>query len=257
MEWFVTKDGKYRIESLSASTVPGALQVIRESFCQDEAVCIGAGVNKNPLAAEELLELCADAALDGASLVAVVVDSGDVVAASFNKIQVAASDSSEKPFFEVFAEERCSQESAKSLIQFMANVDGRCNLFQKYGVDCSLEIMFLATLREHRKQRLGEFLCKFSIELAKELKNGPVAEITVEDLGPKYSSMKSRSAITAYPKICQAIWTAEPTAKIGRRLEFTEHLVVSFSEFVYDSKTYTERIGTDGAECIVAAQPLY
>lgn len=63
-------------------------QVIREAFCQDEAVSIGSEVNKDPAAVEELLELCADAALDGVSLVAVAVDNGDVVAVSFNKLQV-------------------------------------------------------------------------------------------------------------------------------------------------------------------------
>lgn len=63
-------------------------QVIREAFCQDESVCIGTEVNKNPVAAEELLELCADAALDGVSLVAVATDTGEVVSAAFNKLQV-------------------------------------------------------------------------------------------------------------------------------------------------------------------------
>ncbi|KAL0872071.1 hypothetical protein ABMA27_004497 [Loxostege sticticalis] len=253
MEFYTSEDGKYRIEMLTAATFPGALQVIREAFCQDEAVSIGCEVNKNPVAAEELLELCADAALDGVSLVAVATDTGEVVAVAFNKLQVAASDSSEKPFFEIFAEERCTQESSKSLIQFMANVDGRCNLFQKYGIDCSLEIMFLATQREHRKRRLGELLCKYSIDVAKKLKNGPLSKPTVQDLGPKYSNMKPRSVTNLHPKICQAIWTAEPTQKIGKKLNFTVHLVVSMEEFVYDGKTYAERIGTESPFCEVAA----
>lgn len=50
---------------------------------------IGTEVNKNPAAAEELLELCADAALDGVSLVAVTTDTREVVAASFNKLQAS------------------------------------------------------------------------------------------------------------------------------------------------------------------------
>ena len=64
-------------------------QVISEAFCQDEAVSIGSEVNKNPKAIEELLELCADAALDGVSVVAVAVDTGEVVSVAFNKIQVS------------------------------------------------------------------------------------------------------------------------------------------------------------------------
>lgn len=64
------------------------LQVIKDSFCQDEAVSIGSEVNKNLVAAQELLELCADAALDCVSLVAIDTNSGQVVAVAFNKLQV-------------------------------------------------------------------------------------------------------------------------------------------------------------------------
>lgn len=53
---------------------------------------IGSEVNKDLKAAQELLELCADAALDGVSLVAVVVDTGEVVAVAFNKLQVSFND---------------------------------------------------------------------------------------------------------------------------------------------------------------------
>lgn len=64
------------------------IQVIREGFCKDEAVCIGTEVNLNPRAIEEIIELCAYAALDGVSLVAIDVNSNEVVAVAFNKIQV-------------------------------------------------------------------------------------------------------------------------------------------------------------------------
>ncbi|CAG4950534.1 unnamed protein product [Colias eurytheme] len=253
MEWCTTCNGKYRIESLSVKTFAGALNVITESFCQDEYVSIGCGINKNPKAAEELLELCADAALDGVSLVAVDTDTDQVVAVAFNKIQVQTSSASEKAFFEIFAEERCEEEAARSLIQFMAIVDGRCNLFEKYGVDCSYEIMFLATLREHRHKGLAKDLCKASIEVAKQVKHGPIAPLTVEELGPKYSMLQPRQPITTYPKICQAIWTSIGSQKVGKALNFTVHLTVPLSEFVFDGKTYTERIGNESAFCEVAA----
>ncbi|XP_075978999.1 uncharacterized protein LOC142978430 [Anticarsia gemmatalis] len=67
----------------------------------------------------------------------------------------------------------------------MADIDGRCNFFEKLNLDCSLKIMFLATLRAHRDQKLGQKLCKISIDVAKKLKDGPVSSITVKDLGPK------------------------------------------------------------------------
>ncbi|XP_053606553.1 uncharacterized protein LOC128673004 [Plodia interpunctella] len=254
MEWYTTKCGKYRIESLSAATFPGALEVIRIAFCQDESVSIGCEVNKNPVAAEELLELCADAALDGVSLVAVETSTGHVVAVAFNKIQVATS--SEKPFFEIFAEERCTQASSRALISYMADVDGRCNLFDKYKVDCSLEIMFLATLKEHRNNQLGTHLCRISIDLARRLKNGPVSKMSLQDLGGKFSKMAERSLPSVYPKICQAIWTGAGTQNIGKKLNFTVHLAVPFTEFVYNGKSYAERLGDESAFCEVVALAL-
>lgn len=51
-------------------------------------MCTSTGVNKDPLAVEELLELAAEVALDGLSLVAVEIDTDDVVAVLINKLQV-------------------------------------------------------------------------------------------------------------------------------------------------------------------------
>ncbi|XP_026316899.1 uncharacterized protein LOC113228000 [Hyposmocoma kahamanoa] len=257
MEWCRTEDGRYRIESLSAATFPGALEVVRNAFCQDEVISRSSEINKNPLAAEELLELCADTALDGVSLVAIENTTGEEVAVAFNKLQVPATNASEKTFFEIFTEERCTQDSSRSLINFMADVDGRCNLFEKYGVDCSLELMFLATLREFRDKKLGSILCKMSIELAKKLKNGPVSKMTIQDLGPKYCNMPSRAVTTKYPKMCQVIWTSEISQRIGRNLGFEVVIKEPLSKFVYKGKTFAERIGDDSLCCEVAVLLLY
>lgn len=116
--------------------------------------------------------------------------------------------------------------------------------------------MFLATLREHRKQNLATILCKVSIELAIKLKEGPVSSMTVEDLGPKYAIIKPRKIVAKTPKICQAIWTSVGSQKVGKALNFTVHLTVPFSEFVFNGKTYSERIGNESAFCEVAAISL-
>ncbi|CAH2215933.1 jg18031, partial [Pararge aegeria aegeria] len=125
-----------------------------------------------------------------------------------------------------------------------------------FGVDCSLEVMFLATHREHRKQRLGTLLCKYSIDVARKIRDGPFAPLEVKDLGRIYSHLQPRKPIETYPKICQAIWTSEGSQRIGKVLNFTVHLTVPFSDFVFDGKTYSERIGDDSAFCEVAALTL-
>lgn len=117
--------------------------------------------------------------------------------------------------------------------------------------------MFLATLREHRHQKLGEHLCRLSIEVGRKFRNGSVASMTVEDLGPTYEMIKPRNSITTYPKICQAIWTAPASQKIGKVLGFIVHLTVPFTEFKFNGKSYSERLEDDAAFCEVAAVPLY
>ncbi|KAI8426510.1 hypothetical protein MSG28_005322 [Choristoneura fumiferana] len=307
---------KYRIESLSAATFPGALKVIREAFFQDEAVCIGTEIHKDPEAIEELLELCASAALDGVSLVAVARQKERYMTPTpFTSMELrypspVASDSTEKTFLDLF-EERNTRPSCLSLVHFIKDVEGRCNFFEKYHADCclditwlavireafcqdeavsigsevnkdpaaieellelcadaaldgvslvavavdsgdvvavyqaecSLEIMFLATLREHRGHNLGTILCKLSIDLAKKLKEGPVANMSLTDLGPKFSHMKPREVTKIVPKICQAIWTGEATQKIGRKLGFKVEVKAMMSEFIYNGKTYADRLG--------------
>lgn len=64
-------------------------QLLTDHFFPDENVCIGTEVDKNPLAGEEQLELIADAALDGLSLVAVANDTDEVVSVLINKLQVS------------------------------------------------------------------------------------------------------------------------------------------------------------------------
>ncbi|CAH2091291.1 unnamed protein product [Euphydryas editha] len=229
---------------------------MKEALWQNEVVSIATEVNKNPKAAEELLELCADAALDGVSLVAVVVKTGEVVTALFNKIKVKTP--SEKTFFEIFMTERCTQASSRALVNFMADVDGGCNLFELYNVDCSFDLMFLATLREYRKQNLGTLICKYSVEIARKVRDGFVVPINVADLGPKYSHLKKTTKpIEPYPKICQVLCTVKESQKIVEKLKFKVHLTVPLSLYVYDGKRFTERIGDEDAICQISALPLY
>ncbi|CAG9561079.1 unnamed protein product [Danaus chrysippus] len=230
--------------------------IIKEDFFKEEVVSIACEVNKNLKAIEELLELCADAALDCVSVVAVVVETGEVAAVLFNKIQVQSTDASEKPFFAIFAEERCSQTSSRSLVEFMVDVDGRCNFFEKYNVDCSFELMFFGTKSTHRRRGLAKLLIQSSINIARKYKDLNMTQLCVNDLGPKYAHLMPHKPYGTYPKICQAIMTAEGTRRIAKALKFTVHLTLPLSKFVFNGKTYTERIGEESSFCEVVALAL-
>lgn len=253
MEWCVSDCGKYKVESITASTFSGGLDVIRKGFCEDESVCIGSEVNLNPPAIEELLELCAYAALDGVSLAAIDVKTNEVAAVAFNKIQLPNADTNERPFFDIFAEERCNEESSRSLIKFMANIDERCNLFEKYNADCSLEIMFLATMAAHRNQGLGTLLCKASLEVCRKLRNTKLPTIKPQDLGPQFNHIPPSPELKTYPKICQAIFTSNISQAVGKKIGFNEDIRVPYTEFEFKGITYATRIGPSAPDCALVS----
>ncbi|KAJ8716218.1 hypothetical protein PYW08_013503 [Mythimna loreyi] len=244
MVWCTSEDGKYRIESISRATFPGSLQVVREDLIPDEAACIAYEVDKDPLAIEEMLELCADAALDGLSLVAVDTDTGEVVATVYGKLQEKPiPGSTEKSFFEIFTEERCKRPSSKALMDFMVELDAKCDYFNRYGVDCLCEIMFLGTKAQHRQKGLAKMLTKTAVELAKKFKEGPIAPLTIEDLGPKYAFMKPRKPVTKPPQLCTGLWSAVGSKRCGEILGFTVLEVVSFGDLMYNGTPCSDRIG--------------
>ncbi|KAJ8716224.1 hypothetical protein PYW08_013509 [Mythimna loreyi] len=244
MVWCTSEDGKYRIESISPATFPGALQVLREGFFPNEAACVGLEVDKDPLAAEEMLELCADAALDGLSLVAVNTDTGEVVATVFCKLEEKPTPGSiEKSQFDIYIEERCKRPSTKAMMEFLLEVDTKCDYFERYGVDCLCEIMFLGTKPEHRRKGLAKLLTKTAVEVIKKSKEGPIAPLTVADLGPKYAFMKPRKPVTKPPQLCTAVWSAVGSKRCGEILGFTVLEVFSFGDLIYNGKPCSDRIG--------------
>lgn len=130
-------------------------------------------------------------------------------------------------------------------------------VISRYNVDCSLDLMFLATLQEYRKQKLGTLLWQYSIEVARKVRDGSVVTISVADLGPKYSHLRKPKPLDTYPKICQVLATVKGTQKIVKKCKFKVHLTVSYSEYVFDRKKYTEHLGDENAVYQVAALPLY
>ncbi|XP_046742178.1 arylalkylamine N-acetyltransferase-like 2 isoform X2 [Diprion similis] len=233
--WGSTEDGEVEFESLTTETLEGALQVIRDSFFKDEAVSQGVDLLSEPGAAEELEELCRISAKDGVSVVAVEVSTGRVVGVGFNKIQTLAVPGV-KGFFEIFAE-NCKYNSSRALTDFMINVDSRLNLFEHYNVDTLLEVMFLGTASSHRRRRIGQLVVAASVEIGKELKAGKGVKTPVEVDGVE--SIANKDAV---PQLCSLICSSPYSLKICKNLGFDTLVTVSFDDFEFKGKKYSERI---------------
>ncbi|KOC61687.1 hypothetical protein WH47_05835, partial [Habropoda laboriosa] len=248
--WGSILDGAIEFESLTTDTLKGALNVIRESFFVSESVCRGVDLLSEPGAAEELEKLCLDAAKDGVSVVAIDVNSGEVVGVAFNKIQVLKN-STEESAFEIFSK-NCKHKSSKALVDFMINVDARINLFKHYNTDCIFEIMFLATLPDNQKRRIGELLVSSSMEVIQELKRkGYTVKIPVTINGD--NTIQNLEAI---PSLVSAIMTSNYSQKIAEKCGFESLASVTYDEFNFNGKTFSERIGEEHQNCVLVAKRL-
>ncbi|XP_012540981.3 uncharacterized protein LOC105839313 isoform X1 [Monomorium pharaonis] len=247
--WGVIGNDRIEFESLSDETLEGALNVIRKSFFLYENTCIGVELTSESGASEELEKLCLYAAKDGVSVVAVVVDTNEVIGVAFNKIQVA-SNSSEKSFFEHFSE-NCRCKSSKALVDLMIDMDSRINLFQHYNVNCILEIMFLATLPPYGKQGVGEMLVASSLELGNVLKRGGNVRIPITIHGS--NEVTNANGV---PALASAIMTSNYSYRIAMKLSFSQLLEVPFDEYEFNGKKLSERIGQEHRRCVLVAKRL-
>lgn len=133
----------------------------------------------------------------------------------------------------------------------MINVDSRINLFKHYYVNCILEIMFLATLPAHGKRRIGEMLITSSLELGNELRRGKNVRIPI--------TIHGNNEVTnadAVPALVSAIMTSNYSYRIAMKLHFDVLLKVSYDEFEFNGKKFSERISQEHRQCVLVAKRL-
>ncbi|XP_055544677.1 uncharacterized protein LOC129729854 [Wyeomyia smithii] len=226
-------DDQYRDKSMN---------VLRKSFFLHEAVCIGSEVNIDPQAQRDLEQLCLEVGRSGVSLLARHKPSGEIVGVSFNLLQTPSAPG-DANYFETFRDRNCVSESSKSLMQYMITMDSKVNLFEKFGIDCLLEIMFLATLPEFEGKGIGTKLVECSVELARQLKKGKRMESLPEN--------EKR-----HPKLVSALFTSKSSQKVGKKNKFTDINEVPHAEFVFHGKSYSERIGPDHPTSILVVKEI-
>ncbi|XP_044581312.1 uncharacterized protein LOC123262892 [Cotesia glomerata] len=234
--WGSSEDGVIEFESLTSTALEGALNVIRESFFPEENVCIGCDIQSEPGASEELEQLCMHTAKDGVSVVAIDVNTMEVVGVAFNKLHTRLAQD-QRGFFEEFSE-NCKYKASKFLVDFMISVDAKVNLFKHYNVDCILEIMFLATKPSFQKRRIGELLVSSSLELGRQLYKGMAVKTEVEIDEQPFTNAD------AVPSLVSAIMTSNYSQKISQKLGFDNLAEVSYDEYTFAGKKASERIGS-------------
>ncbi|KAM7362954.1 uncharacterized protein ACRADG_000048 isoform 1-T2 [Cochliomyia hominivorax] len=230
--WGTVFGDQIEIRTLTEDKLEEALDVLEGSFFLYEAICVGTKINKpeNVQARKELRELSRVTALDGVSLIAIDKSTGKPIAVAFNKIQFIPP-AGEEVFFMKFCHENVHSPNAQSLVSFMASVDEKFDVFEKFNLDCTCELMFLATLPQWERKGIAKALTRYTVELTRELKRGE----GLEDVNPLLRS-KRPGAVTA-------IFTSIYSQKVGKDEGFQVVNTVPYTVFNFEGKTYDQRIG--------------
>lgn len=133
----------------------------------------------------------------------------------------------------------------------MINVDSRLNLFKHYNVNCILELMFLGTHTAYWKRRIGELLIVSSLELGKELRRGKNVRTPVTIHG----NDELTNAETV-PTLASAIMTSNYSQRIAAKLHFDQLMEVSYDEFEFNGKKFSEKTGQEHQKCVLVAKRL-
>uniref|UniRef100_A0A8D8F672 (northern house mosquito) hypothetical protein n=1 Tax=Culex pipiens TaxID=7175 RepID=A0A8D8F672_CULPI len=235
--WGKCCNDEIEIQSYDEQYQEATLDVLRKSFFLNEKVCIGAEVNLDRQAQADLEKLCVVVCRgSGVSLVARQVATGEIVGVSFNVLQTPSEPNSPS-FFESFRDNHCFSESSRSTMQYNITMDAKVDLFQRFGIDCLFEIMFLATQVGFEGKGIASALVACSVKLAKKLKS--------------LNDLTSRR-----PKLVSSLFTSRYSQSVGRKNNFKELLEVPHAEFVFRGKTYADRIGPDHPSSIIMVREI-
>lgn len=209
-----------------------SLKALKASFFANEMVSRATDVHKCDQAQLDLSLLSFETAKDGISLLARDKATGEIVGFSFNKIQCLRENNDEPCYFEYFRDNRCLSMSSKALMNYMIEMDSKVNVFEKYKIDCLVELMFIGVIPRYEKRGIGTKLCEVAVMIASGLKEGKYTEFLYEHIKDKR------------PQLITALWTSRFSQKVGKNLNFTPLHEESYEYFTYEGQTFASKIGS-------------
>lgn len=191
---------------LTSDYVEEACTVTVNTLFVEGTVSQSLGIPNDAEALKELVLLPKSTAKDGLTIIAVDKVKNKVVGVAFNKLLVK-----NQNFFEQFIN-IFSTDKAKRILNFILKVDNVCNIFEHCNIDCYMEILFLGTLPEYRKQGIATKLWELSVNLAQHLVNGVNVKKPIDSQSLELEPL---------PKAVMATLTSSTTQKISMESGFT------------------------------------
>jgi GNAT superfamily N-acetyltransferase len=130
-------------------------------------------------------------------------------------------------------------------------VEGKVDVFAHYGINCILELMFLATLTEFHGRGIGRRLVQATEEVANALARG---EDVIAPLQEDTNPWKNHSV----PRVqaLMAIFTSTISQKIGTSLGWEQLAIVKHDELFFEEEPYSLRIGPDHPTSVLMGKKL-
>ncbi|KAH0552181.1 uncharacterized protein LOC123271047 [Cotesia glomerata] len=241
-----SNDGKIEIQPLTYRTLKGALSIIKEVFFADENLSKGCSVSYDPGAAEELEPLCAGVAADGLSVVAIDVNTREVVGVILNKV-LTPLPKNQKSNLEVFGK-NSKHKASKCFANVNINIESRVDLFDLYKVNCILEMTFLTVKKTHQRKGIAELLMSLTLKLVNELRRG-IAKKTSVDFNR--TSVNNANAI---PSLVSGTFTSTYSQKISDKLGFDNIMEVSYDDVIFNGQKLSTKLDNIQKSARIAAK---
>lgn len=198
-----------------------------------ECLANGLGLNlpEHREALNDMTELCTDCLVDGVSIVARVVVTKQVVGFVVNQIQSRTNDG-EKSFMAAFMDSKCRSDGCREYLRIQNELCEKYDVLAHNNCDVLLDVMFLGVLPAFGRRSIGSKLVEYSVQLARELKNGCGLDRLPAVLREPATRLGCVSGLMA----------SNYSKSIATRLGFVAHAEVFYDQLEFGGVKLQERI---------------
>lgn len=116
--------------------------------------------------------------------------------------------------------------------EYLQTIECTYDIFKEWQIDCVIELVFLSTRNDYGRRGIASSLARFLLDYASKLKEGNCTES--EQL-PKHLKGQKPEAITS-------VFTSHYSQVVGEKLGFETVFKEKNSNFLFEGKTFAEKI---------------
>lgn len=134
----------------------------------------------------------------------------------------------------------------KTVGEYLHTIEYTNNIFKAWQIDCVIELTFLSTRTDYGRRGIALSLANFLLDFAGKLKEGDAPECL--QLPAHLKGQKPQAVIS--------VFTSRYSQNVGEKLGFETLFKQENSKFVFNGKTFAEKIDPQHQYSIFAAKRL-